>query len=184
MASTLNALVDHLDRQFGRGKIVVWEHNSHIGDARATEMGARGELNVGQLARQHFGDECSLIGLSTYEGHVTAASNWGEPPQRKRVRPALAGSYEELFHDVGTGRFWLPTDSPAARAVLLEPKLERAIGVIYRPETERLSHYFHARLADQYDAVIHLDHTRALEPLERNARWDRGEPPETFPSGI
>ena len=184
MASTLGALVEHLDRQFGRTKVIVWEHNSHIGDARATEMGTRGELNVGQLTRQHFGGECSLLGFSTYEGHVTAASNWGDAPQRKRVRPALPGSYEELFHDVGIGRFWLPTNSPGAHAALREPRLQRAIGVIYRPETERHSHYFHARLADQFDAVIHLDHTRALEPLERNALWDRGEPPETFPSGI
>ncbi len=115
MASTLDALADHLDRQFGHAKIVVWEHNSHVGDARATEMGTRGELNVGQLARQRYGDECALIGFSTYDGHVTAASNWGEAPHRKRVRPALPGSYEDLFHDIGVERFWLPTAAPAAR---------------------------------------------------------------------
>ncbi len=184
MASTLDALADHLDRQLGRAKIVVWEHNSHVGDARATEMAARGELNVGQLARQRYGDDCALVGFSTYDGRVTAASDWGEAPQRKVVRPALAGSYEDLFHAVGTEGFWLPTAVPATRATLREPRLERAIGVIYRPETERHSHYFHARLADQFDAVIHLDHTHALEPLERNARWEHGEPPETFPSGI
>jgi erythromycin esterase-like protein len=184
MASTLDALADHLDRQFGHAKIVVWEHNSHVGDARATEMATRGELNVGQLARQRYGDECALIGFSTYDGHVTAASNWGEAPQRKRVRPALAGSYEELFHEIGAERFWLPTAAPAARAALHDPRLQRAIGVIYRPETERHSHYFQARLVDQFDAVIHLDHTHALEPLERTAQWDRGEPPETFPTGM
>jgi len=184
MASTLDALADHLDRQLGRAKIVVWEHNSHVGDARATEMGSRGELNVGQLARQRYGDECALIGFSSYDGHVTAASNWGEAPQRKIVRPALTGSYEDLFHAVGAERFWLPTAEPPTRAALRETRLQRAIGVIYRPETERQSHYFHARLADQFDAVIHLDRTHALEPLERNARWDRGEPPETYPSGF
>ena len=184
MASTLDALADHLDRQLGRAKIVVWEHNSHVGDARATEMSARGELNVGQLARQRYGTDCALIGFSTYDGHVTAASNWGEPPQRKRVRPALPGSYEELLHEVGQEQFWVPTAAPAARAALSTPRLQRAIGVIYRPETERHSHYFRARLVDQFDAVIHLDHTRALEPLERNAMWERGEPPETFPTGF
>jgi erythromycin esterase-like protein len=184
MAGTLDALVDHLDRQHGHTKVVVWEHNSHVGDARATEMGHRGELNVGQLARQRYGSQCVLVGFTTFEGHVTAASNWGESPQRKRVRPALHGSYEALLHDAGAGDAWYPTASPTVRGAFDEPRLERAIGVIYRPETERQSHYFHARLADQFDAVIHLDRTRALEPLERNERWDRGEPPETYPSGL
>lgn len=184
MASTLDALSEHLERQFGRAKIVVWEHNSHVGDARATEMGAHGELNVGQLVRQRYGTDCALIGFSTYDGHVTAASNWGEAPQRKRVRPALPGSYEELLHEVGHDRFWISTAAPAARDVLSDARLQRAIGVIYRPETERRSHYFRTRLVDQFDTMIHLDRTRAVEPLERNALWDRGEPPETFPSGF
>ena len=184
MAATLDALAEHLDRQFGRAKVVVWEHNSHVGDARATEMGSRGELNVGQLVRQRYGTDCALIGFSTYDGHVTAASNWGEPPQRKRVRPALDGSYEKLLHDVGVDGFWLSTAAPPARAALRDPRLQRAIGVIYRPETERHSHYFRARLVDQFDAIIHLDHTHAVEPLERSAQWDRGEPPETFPTGF
>ena len=183
MAGTLDALIEHLDRQPRRTKIVVWEHNSHVGDARATAMSERGELNVGQLARQRYGSECLLVGLTTYDGRVTAASNWGDPPERKHVRRALPGSYEALLHEMGD-RFWLATDDPVARRVLAEPRLERAIGVIYRPETERQSHYFDARLAEQFDAVIHLDRTRALEPLERTAMWDRGEPPETFPSGI
>jgi erythromycin esterase-like protein len=147
-------------------------------------MGRRGELNVGQLARQRYGGECVLIGFTTFDGHVTAASNWGEPPQRRRVRPALRDSYETLFHDAGAGDWWLPSAAPTVREALATPRLERAIGVIYRPETERQSHYFHARLSDQFDAVIHLDHTRALEPLERNERWDLGEPPETYPSGL
>jgi len=184
MAGTLDALVEHLDRQRGHTKVVIWAHNSHIGDARATSMGVRGELNVGQLARQRYGNECVLVGFSTYDGRVTAASNWGDPPQRKHVRPALPGSYEALLHEVATPRFWVATADPVARDVLRVPRLERAIGVIYRPETERQSHYFEARLADQFDAVIHLDRTRALEPLERTVEWDRGEPPETFPTGI
>jgi erythromycin esterase-like protein len=184
MAGTLDALVEHLDRRFGHTKVVVWEHNSHVGDARATEMGTRGELNVGQLARQRYGSECLLVGFSTYQGRVTAASDWGGVAERKHVRPALRGSHEALLHEAATPHFWLDTADPAVRDILRVPRLERAIGVIYRPETERRSHYFDARLGDQFDAVIHYDRTRALEPLERTSLWDRGEPPETFPTGV
>ena len=189
MAGTLDALVGHLDRQVRRAKVVVWEHNSHIGDARATEMSARGEFNVGQLARQRYRHDCLLVGFTTFDGSLTAASDWGSPAQRKRVRPALAGSHEAYLHDSGlhdngSARFWLDTSQSAVHAALAIPRLERAIGVIYRPQTERGSHYFGARLAQQFDAVIHLDRTRAVEPLERTSLWDAGEPPETFPSGI
>ena len=107
MAETLEELVEHLDRRGGRTKVVVWAHNSHLGDARATEMGSRGELNLGQLVRQAHGRDAVLVGFTTHAGTVTAASNWDEPPERKRVRPALAGSYEALFHDVGLPRFLL-----------------------------------------------------------------------------
>jgi erythromycin esterase-like protein len=184
MAETLDALVEHLDGQVPRAKIVVWEHNSHVGDARATEMGARGELNVGQLARQRFGRECVLVGLTTFDGTVTAATDWGGPAERKRVRPARADSHEAFLHDSELSRFWLDTSTTAVHDLFAVARIERAIGVIYRPETERQSHYFDARLADQFDVVLHLDHTRALEPLERTSLWDQGEPPETFPSGI
>jgi len=184
MAETLDALAQHLEHQLGRAKVVVWEHNSHVGDARCTEMSSRGEFNVGQLARQRYGDDCVLIGFTTYEGTVTAASDWGGPAERKRVRPALDGSHESFLHDSDQGRFWLDLADPTVHEAMAEPRLERAIGVIYRPETERGSHYFHARLGDQFDAVIHLDHTRALEPLERTSLWDEGEPPETYPSGL
>ena len=184
MAGTLDALAEHLDRQVPRAKVVVWEHNSHVGDARATEMHRRGELNVGQLARQRYRSDCLLVGLTTFDGTVTAASDWGGPAERKRVRPALAGSHEAMLHGAELGAAWLETGQPAVHDPLAAPRLERAIGVIYRPATERASHYFTAHLAEQFDAVIHLDRTRALEPLERTSRWDRGEPPETFPSGI
>jgi erythromycin esterase-like protein len=183
MAGTLDALVEHLDRQFGHTKVVVWEHNSHIGDARATAMGARGELNVGQLARQRYGRECLLVGLTTYDGRVTAATDWGGVAERKHVRPALRGSCEAVFHEVGSS-FWLDTADPAVGETLRAPRLERAIGVIYRPETERQSHYFEAHVGEQFDAVLHFDRTHALEPLERTSLWDRGEPPETFPTGV
>lgn len=116
---------------------------------------------------------------------MTAASDWGEPAERKRVRRALRGSYEELLHDVGTPNFWLDLrEQNEATRLLKEERLERAIGVIYRPETERLSHYFGACLAEQFDAIIHLDETRAIEPLERTSTWEKGELPETFPSNV
>jgi erythromycin esterase-like protein len=110
---------------------------------------------------------------------------WSGAAQRRHVRPALAGSYERLFHDAGIPRFLLPLRSdPVLASALASPRLERAIGVLYLPETERVSHYFHARLADQFDFVLHFDETRALEPLERDALWEAGEIAETFPSGL
>ncbi len=148
-------------------------------------MSDYGELNVGQLVRERYGRECVLVGFTTYTGTVTAASDWDEPSERKRVRPALAGSYEELFHETGAGNFLLNLrDEEKIRKALRGPRLERAIGVIYLPQTERQSHYFDARLSEQFDAVLHLDETRALEPLERHAVWESGEPPETYPTGI
>jgi erythromycin esterase-like protein len=183
MGETLDALLAHLDQPGRPTKAVVWAHNSHLGDARATEMGRRGELNVGQLVRERYGPEAMLVGFSTYSGTVTAASDWGGPAQRMRVRPGLAGSYEALFHEVGVPRFLLPLHGDAAIR-LDEPCLQRAIGVIYRPETERLSHYFEARLPHQFDAMVHLDETRALEPLDRTAGWVGGEAPETYPTAL
>jgi erythromycin esterase-like protein len=185
MAETLDALVRHLDGQGGKTKVAVWEHNSHLGDARATQMGESGEWNVGQLVRERHGRDAVLVGFSTYNGTVSAASDWGAPAERKRVRPGMPGSYEALFHDTGLPSFLLTLRGGGrAAAELRKPRLQRAIGVIYRPETERLSHYFTARLSDQFDAVIHFDHTRAVEPLERTAEWETGEAPETFRTGI
>lgn len=185
MADTLDALVAHLDRYGNHTKVVVWAHNSHLGDARATQMGDEGEWNVGQLVRERHSAESWLVGFTTATGTVTAASDWDELAERKRVHPALDGSYEQLFHETGVPRFLLPLrDEPVAEA-LREPRLERAIGVVYRPETERWSHYFTARLADQFDAVLHFDETTALEPLERTATWDTGEEiPETYPFAV
>jgi erythromycin esterase-like protein len=183
MVDTLEGLLDHVARTAGRGRAVVWAHNSHLGDARATEMRDRGELNVGQLARERWGRGVRSIGFSTHAGTVTAASNWDEPAGRKRVRPSLAGSWERLFHDTGIPRFLLLLDDAELRDLLASPRLERAIGVIYRPETERASHYFRARLAHQFDAVIHIDETRALEPLEPWA-IDEADLPETYPTAL
>jgi erythromycin esterase-like protein/predicted phosphoribosyltransferase len=186
MVDTLHALQGHLTRQReDPAKIVVWEHNSHVGDARATEAAARGELNVGQLVRECHGTDCRNLGFTTYSGTVTAADDWGGPAQRKWVRPALPDSVEELFHEVGQKEFLLCFGAaPHAAETLRAARLERAIGVIYRPETERQSHYFQARVADQFDAVVHIDDTRAMEPLERTAAWEKGEAPETYPFGV
>jgi erythromycin esterase-like protein len=185
MAATLDSLVAFLEYDRRQPKIVVWAHNSHLGDARATEMAGRGELNVGQLMRERWGATACLVGFSTYSGTVTAASDWDMPAERKIVRPALEGSYEALFHQLGIRNFFLELrGNDEAILGLRQPRLERAIGVIYRPETERMSHYFHARLPHQFDAMLHYDATRAVEPLERTGLWERGELPETYPSTL
>ncbi|MFL6335693.1 MAG: erythromycin esterase family protein [Pyrinomonadaceae bacterium] len=186
MAETLDTLVAHLSAEGQDAKVAVWEHNSHLGDARATEMGQGGEWNVGQLVRERYPRDAFLVGFTTHRGTVTASSDWDEPGRRRRVRPALEGSYEALFHEAGVEKFMIDLRAEGeARELLRLPRLERAIGVIYRPETERLSHYFHAQLAEQFDAVLHFDETTAVEPLEPGAQWHAGEePPETYPSGM
>ena len=163
---------------------MVWEHNSHLGDARATEMSRRGELNVGQLIRETYGDNSRNVGFTTYSGSVTAASDWDGPAERKRVRPALPDSYEALLHESGIRNFLLPLRGNPAAAALERERLERAIGVIYLPQTERQSHYFFASLTRQFDAVLHFDETRAVEPLERWELVHSAEVPETYPSAM
>jgi erythromycin esterase-like protein len=182
MAKTLDALFDHLDQPRLPSKVVVWAHNSHVGDARHTEMGRRGQLTLGQLAREHHEHNAFLVGLTTYEGTVTAASDWGAPGLVKRVVPGREDAYEGDLHEAGLRRdlvfFETGLEVDARR-------LERAIGVIYRPETERQSHYFQAELARQFDAVAHLDRTQALWPLDRDPGWiPEGEAPETYPFGV
>ncbi|HEY8606140.1 MAG TPA: erythromycin esterase family protein [Noviherbaspirillum sp.] len=187
MAETLSALQTHLMASRGRpARIVVWAHNSHIGDASVTEMGDDGQLNLGQLVREQLGRETTfLLGFSTHAGTVTAASEWDSPAERKTVRPSHPDSFERLFHDAGINNFFLPLRrAQAARDALRERRLERAIGVIYLPESERFSHYFEAALGDQFDALVHFDETHALEPLERTAALHDGEAPETWPTGI
>lgn len=186
MTDTLDALHARLSDIHGRpARIVVWAHNSHLGDARATELGAEGELNVGQLVRERHGDDAVLIGFTTHNGTVTAAADWDRPPQRMIVRPSLAGSYERLFHDSGVPRFLLDLRHDVdLRELLAEPRLERAIGVIYRPDTERQSHYFRADITAQFDAVLHFDETIAVQPLDPPAHWPTHEVPETFPRGL
>ena len=182
MAETLEALAHHLGPH---ARIVVWAHNSHLGDARATEMSHRGELNLGQLVRERYGSDATLVGFTTHSGTVTAASGWDSPAERKHVRPAVAGSYEAIFHGTGIPSFFLRLGRrEEATSALRDPRLERAIGVIYLPQSERASHYFHAQLPDQFDAILHYDETRAVEPLERTAAWEAGEVFETYPTAL
>jgi erythromycin esterase-like protein/predicted phosphoribosyltransferase len=185
MHDTLENLLRFLDRSGADARVVVWAHNSHLGDARATEMGEHGELNLGQLVRESLGPRAVSIGFTTHTGTVTAAVEWDGPAYRRHVRPSLPDSVERLLHDVGVPRFWLACRAdPGVSSILGDSRLERAIGVLYRPETERQSHYFRARLAHQFDYVVHLDVTRAVEPLERTAAWTAGEYAETFPTGL
>lgn len=185
MFETLEALGHHLRaEQAAEGPIVVWAHNSHLGDAAATDLALHGEHNLGQLVREAHGDAALLVGFSTYDGTVTAATDWDGPALRMRVRPALPGSYEAVCHEAGPRLLLDLRRDDALRRALAGPRLQRAIGVIYRPETERQSHYIATRLPAQFDWLLHYDTTRAVEPLERTGRWERGELPATWPSAL
>ena len=166
-------------------KAVVWAHNSHVGNAAATDMGfARGEINIGQLCRERFGQQAALIGFGTDRGTVAAASDWDGPMEIKSVRPAHPDSYERLCRDSREERFLLDlrkSQSTTLRTELMHSRLERAIGVIYRPETELASHYFDAQLPEQFDGYVWFDETRAVTqlPTERRAGV-----PDTYPFGL
>lgn len=183
MTDTLEALHGHIGKH-AEPRIVVWAHNSHLGDARATQMGRAGEVNVGQLVRERFRERSFSIGFTTFSGSVTAASDWDGPAELKRVRPALEGSYEWLFHEVGVGTFLLPLSDRPLSDALAPSRLQRAIGVVYRPDTERVSHYFHASLPHQFDAIIHVDETTALQPLDDVSGWHGRDAAETFPHAV
>lgn len=184
MADTLDAILAHLDARFGKGRIIVWAHNSHLGDARATSMGRAGELNVGQLMRERHPGEVFSVGFTTWGGTVMAARAWDEPGERRKVVPGMEGSVEALFHQAGTPRFWLDLREGEAAGALREELLERAIGVVYRPESERWSHYFEVDLPKQFDAIVHFDETHAVRPLEELGKPMPPEYPETFPTGM
>lgn len=183
MLETLNALITHYQLQgIEKPKIIIWAHNSHVGNAAATQMSEHGEYNIGQLVKQQFGkNNAFTLGFTTYHGTVSAASDWHKPVGRKHVREALPESYEALFHAVQIPNFLLMLNNAT---IVPHTLLERAIGVVYHPQTERMSHYFYARLAEQFDAIIHCDTTKAIEPLEKTAQWIAGEVPETYPSGL
>jgi erythromycin esterase-like protein len=182
MFETLDAI---LEARGPDAKAVVWAHNSHIGDASKTEMGlVREELNIGQLSRERYGAEASLIGFGTHTGTVACASDWDAPMEVKRINPSRPDSYERLAHDSGRPRFLLDLRAgvhDTLRDRLLEPRLERFIGVIYRPETERWSHYSACSLPQQFDAYVWFDDTTAVTPLPTRARPGAAE---TYPFGL
>jgi protein-L-isoaspartate(D-aspartate) O-methyltransferase len=181
MFETLGHLLEASGPQ---SKAVVWAHNSHIGDARYTEMGAvREELNIGQLCRERFGDEAALIGFGTHTGTVAAAADWGGDMEIMRVRPSHRDSYERVCHDANVPRFLLDLGrDQAVRRRLLEPRLERFIGVIYRPDTELTSHYANASLPQQFDAFVWFDETSAVTPL--GPEHAKAGVPDTYPFGL
>lgn len=179
MFDTLQALMAHKD---DGAKAVIWAHNSHIGNAAATAMGLQGEFNIGELCRTAYGDEAVAIGFGTDTGTVAAASDWGADMQIKTVRPARPDSYEHAFRQTGIARSltdW--RNKPELAELLREPLLERAIGVIYRPETERTSHYFEAELSEQFDAYVWFEQTKAVTPLGHERPHGA---PETWPFGL
>jgi erythromycin esterase-like protein len=186
MADAADALATHLERKTGKpARMVVWAHNSHLGDARATQLGDQGELNLGQLLRERHGKAVYSVGFTTYTGTVIAAKEWDGAGLRRRIRPALRSSYEHLFHELGIPRFLLRMeDLGEAASGLRERRLERAIGVVYAPRTERWSHYFLADLPAQFDAVVHYDETWALKPLDADAGHEEEDAPDTYPFGL
>ncbi|WP_262030242.1 erythromycin esterase family protein [Microvirga sp. Mcv34] len=180
MFETLQSLLARRDN----AKAVVWAHNSHIGNAAATAMGWQGEFNIGELCRKAYRNEAVLVGFGTDRGTVAAADDWDEPMQVKTVRPARPDSHERVFRDTGLGRFltdWRENGQAELTAVLSRPRLERAIGVVYRPETELYSHYFEAVLAEQFDAFVWFEETRAVRPLTHAHGHGM---PETYPFGL
>ncbi|KJH81034.1 erythromycin esterase family protein [Stutzerimonas stutzeri] len=180
MFDTLRALLEHRGAD---AKAVVWAHNSHIGNAAATSMGWGGEFNIGELCRTAFGRDALLIGMATDRGEVAAADNWDEPMQLKQVRPSRPDSWEQLFLRTGIAASltsW--RDDAPLRQALARPRLERAIGVIYRPATERQSHYFQAILSEQFDALIWLEQTTAVTPIGPQ-QIDDEIVPDTYPFG-
>jgi erythromycin esterase-like protein len=180
MFETLSIVIDHFGPD---SKAIVWAHNSHLGDARATQMGDLGELNLGQLCRSRFGNACYSLGFLTDRGTVAAASEWGGDMEVKSLRPSRPDSFEHLFHRSGVRSFLLPLrkTKPGLREALRERRLERAVGVLYLPGTERSSHYFWASLADQFDEICWIDETRAVHSMSHVAEY---ESPDTFPTGL
>jgi protein-L-isoaspartate(D-aspartate) O-methyltransferase len=184
MFDTLRTLLAH---HGATSKAIVWAHNTHVGDARATEMHRRGEHDLGQLCRQAFGDAVRLVGFGTDHGTVAAADDWDEPVRIKSVNPGHPESYEHVMHETGLPAFVLALRNPARSAVreeLSAARLLRAIGVIYRPQTELASHYFESVLPKQFDELVWVDETRAVKPLAPISKELRADLPETYPFGL
>lgn len=182
MTDTLERLVQYRGPD---AKVIVWEHNTHIGDARFTDMAERGEFNVGQLVREHHAQsDVVLVGFGSYQGTVIAGRHWEAPMQRLRVPPARAGSWEDVLHRTGAENKLLVFPLAGQSREMLEPRGHRAIGVVYRPEYEHLGNYVPTVLPRRYDAFLYLDRTEALHPLHEVHARDEGEVPETYPSGV
>lgn len=186
MFETLENLADHLAKRLGRApRIVVWAHNAHIGNARATEMYKRGEFNIGQLIKDRYKDKSLLIGITCSNGTVLAADNWDNPGQIQKMNAPLSDSYEGLFYGIKNRGFLLDLrDNNTAVAGLMVPRLQRSIGVIYKPKTERYSHYSEVCLPEQFDFLLHFYETTAIEPLDTQTRKYYSEYGETYPSGL
>jgi erythromycin esterase-like protein len=188
MAESLEELFAYLNRRT-RAKVILWGHNAHLGDARATEQRGEHKLNVGQLVRRRHGRDAVLVGFITHHGSVAAASDWDAPPEYKELRPALADSYEALFHEAELPCFMLAFRGQDKELIksLADSRLQRSIGVIYyseTPERERANHYLTTVLGKQFDTVLHFDHTRAVEPLTEVAVKEHFDVPESYPFGV
>jgi erythromycin esterase-like protein len=184
MAETFDALVAHLARNGVCPKVVVWAHNLHIGDARATDMGQRAKFNIGQIVRKKCGQEVILAGFTTHHGTVTAASSWEGPAARMHVPAALPGSFEAMFHAMRHDFLLIWLNFNRVKKALSEPRKERTIGVIYHPEAEHSTNYFTAQLSAEFDAILYFDESRAVEPLEYTAEWKASKVPETYPFAV
>ena len=181
MFDTLQVLLRY---RGANAKAIVWAHNSHIGNAAATSMGWEGEFNIGELCRTAYGNDVVSIGFGTDRGTVAAASDWDSPMELKEIRPSREDSFEHLFHRTGLSRTltdWRAPNRTDIRDILSEPRLERAIGVVYRPDTELLSHYFRAVLSEQFDAYVWFDTTNAITPLSTEPAAGTSE---TYPFGL
>jgi erythromycin esterase-like protein len=189
MVETLKRVMERKSQRC-RVKTIIWAHNSHVGDSRYTHKQSRGELTIGKLIRDHWGLERTVsIGFTTYNGFVTAADEWDLPCKYKKVNDGMSGSIEEVFHKVSENimnvGFMIIFRSKTSENYLAEKSviedlskrayLERAKSVIYRPNTERRSHYFDCKIAKQFDIVIHIDNTNALQPLDIPQEWSQNK---------
>ena len=184
MQRAAQLLMRHLEKNHAAPKLVIWVHNLHAGDARAEEPSVAAKINLGQLLREQYGHEVVLVGFTTHSGTVTAALDWWDsPPEQLVLPPAIQGSHEEVFHELDSPDFMLNLRSNRIQ-LLAEPRLQRTVGIVYRPDMEIDHQYFKVRLNAQFDAILHFDKTRAVEPIEHTTGWDRAEMPETFPTGV
>lgn len=179
MTDTLDRLTEYHGAD---AKAIVWEHNTHVGDARATDMVDAGMVNVGQLVRERHGDEVVLVGIGSHHGDVIAGDEWGAPMQQMSVPPARASSWEDILHRAGRDDMLLLSDELADNASTIAPRGHRAIGVVYHPGREQFSNYVPTVLPKRYDAFLFIDETTSLHPMHLQPQ--ETAPPETYPWGV